>query len=102
MRHVHHTDKTQHEHTKKKQGVLIDQLALVVGVLQPLTIIPQIYLVYSSRDTSTVSFFMWASYDVASIILLLYGFKHKLTPIIWAQSLWLLVQTPMMISVFLF
>lgn len=45
---------------------------------------------------------MWASYDVASIILLLYEFKHKLTPIIWAQSLWLLVQTPMMISVFLF
>lgn len=102
MRHIHHAHKTHYAKTKKQQNSLIDWLALAVGVLQPLTTIPQIYLVYSSRDTSTVSLFMWTSYNVASIILLLYGIKHKLTPIIWAQSLWILVQTPMMISVFLF
>lgn len=102
MRHIHHAHKNRYAKAKKQQNSLIDWLALIVGVLQPLTTIPQIYLVYSSRDTSTVSLFMWTSYNVASIILLLYGIKHKLTPIIWAQSLWLLVQTPMMISVFLF
>ena len=80
----------------------IDALALVVGIIQPLTTLPQIYLVYTSRDVSQVSLFMWTSYNVASVILLIYGFKYKLLPVIGAQILWLLVQTPMMIAVFVF
>ncbi len=80
----------------------LDDLALVVGVVQPLTTIPQIVLIYTSRDASGVSFFMWTAYNVASIILLMYGLRHKLPPIIWAQALWLVVQTPMMLSVFVF
>ncbi len=93
---------TFHPKHKAKRVDWIDTLALIVGVIQPLTTLPQIYLIYSSRDTSTVSFFMWTSYNLASVVLLLYGIKHKLRPIIWAQSLWIVVQTPMMISVFFF
>ncbi len=80
----------------------LDSLALLVSIIQPLTTIPQIYLIYSSRDASQVSFFMWAAYNVASVILLLYGIRHKILPIICAQTLWLVVQTPMMLSVFIF
>jgi len=80
----------------------IDTLALVVGVIQPLTTLPQIYLVFSSHDVSQVSLFMWTSYNVASVVLLIYGLKHKLLPVIGSQILWLIVQTPMMIAVFIF
>jgi len=80
----------------------LDDLALVVGIIQPLTTLPQIFLIYSKHDASGVSLFMWASYDIASIILLMYGYRHKLPPIIWSQTLWLIVQTPMMLSVFIF
>jgi len=80
----------------------IDRLALAVSIIQPLTTIPQIYLIYSSQDASQVSLFMWGAYNVASIILLMYGLKHKLLPVICAQILWLIVQTPMMLSVFIF
>jgi len=87
---------------KIKSTDKLDTLALVVGVIQPLATLPQIFLVYSSQDASQVSLFMWTSYNVASVVLLAYGFKYKLTPIIWAQVLWLLVQTPMMLAVFIF
>lgn len=93
---------TLHPKHKAPRTNAIDTLALFVGIIQPLTTLPQVYLIYSSGNVSNVSLFTWASYNVASVILLLYGIRHKLTPIIWAQSLWILVQTPMMVSVFFF
>lgn len=91
--------KTKNKNTQTRS---IDSLALLVGIVQPFTTIPQIWMVYVSQDASQVSFFMWTGYNIASIVLLIYGLKHKLPPIIWAQILWLVVQTPMMVSVFIF
>jgi uncharacterized protein with PQ loop repeat len=96
MRHITHSN------NRFKKPTTIDALALIVSIIQPLTTIPQIYLIYKSQDASQVSLFMWSSYNIASVILLLYGMKHKLLPIICAQTLWLAVQTPMMFSVFVF
>lgn len=96
MRHSFHPTHKTHRTSA------IDTLALAVGIIQPLTTIPQIYLIYSSQDVSQVSLFMWTGYNIASVILLLYGIKHKLPPVIWAQALWLCVQTPMMLAVFIF
>lgn len=93
---------TFHPHHKVKNGGPIDTLALLVGILQPLVTLPQIYLVYKTHDASDVSLIMWLGFDIASIVLLMYGFRHKLKPVIVAQTLWLLVQTPMVIAVFLF
>lgn len=96
MRHtLHPTHKI-----KKPSG--IDGLALAVSILQPLTALPQISLVYTSRDVSQVSFIMWTGFNVGSVIILIYGIKHKLTPIIVAQILWMIVQTLMMIAVLIF
>lgn len=96
---MRHTFRPKH---KTKNNDKIDTLALIVGIIQPFVTIPQIYMVYSSQDSSDVSLFMWAGLNVASIVLLMYGIKHKLTPIIWAQVLWLIFQTPMTLSVFIF
>lgn len=96
MRHIVHPKHKIINNSK------LDNLALTVGVIQPLTTIPQIVLIYTTRDASGVSFFMWTAYNVASLVLLMYGLRHRLPPVIWAQALWLVVQTPMMLSVFIF
>lgn len=96
MKHTFHPKHV----VKRTDG--IDTLALIVGIIQPLATLPQIFLVYTSRDASAVSLVTWTGFNIASIVLLLYGLRHKLAPVIWAQILWLAVQTPMMISVFLF
>lgn len=93
---------TFHPRHKVKNNGPIDTMALLVGVFQPFLTLPQIYLVYTTRDASDVSLIMWLGFDVASIVLLMYGLRHKLKPIIIAQALWLIVQTPMVIAVFLF
>lgn len=96
MKHTLHP-----KHTIPKNSA-IDLFALLVGIIQPLTTIPQIYLVYTSKDVTSMSLFMWTSYNVASVILLAYGIKHRLAPIIWAQALWILVQTPIMVAIIIF
>ncbi len=93
---------TFHPHHKIKRNDAFDTMALIVGSLSPLATIPQIYLIYSSQDASGVSLFMWTFYNIASVTWLIYGFKHKLLPVIASQILWLIVQTPMMVAVFLF
>lgn len=96
MRHTFHP-----KHKIKNNGP-IDTLALLVGITQPLLTVPQIYLIYTTQDASDVSLFMWTGFNIASVILLMYGLRHKLKPIIWAQTLWIIFQTPMMLSVFIF
>jgi uncharacterized protein with PQ loop repeat len=93
---------TFHPHHKLKRKDAIDTLALLVGIIQPALTVPQIYEVYSTQDATGVSLIMWTGFNVASVILLLYGLRHKLYPIVTAQVLWIIFQTPMMISPFIF
>jgi uncharacterized protein with PQ loop repeat len=80
----------------------IDSIALIVGIVQPFATIPQIILTYTAQDASQVSFAMWLIFNIASAVLLVYGIKHKLAPIWFPQIIWILVQTPMMLSPFIF
>ncbi len=91
-----------HQNHKYKITSKIDAMALIVGIVQPLATIPQIWLIYSSHSSAGLSLFMWACYDLSSVVLLIYGLKHKLTPIIVAQTLWLMAQTPIVASIFIF
>lgn len=97
MRHIIH-----HKHKKVIITHPIDRLALIVGFLQPLATIPQIWLVFTSGDASQVSIFTWAAFNVASVVILWYGLKHKLPPVWIPQIVWILVQTPMMIAPLIF
>ncbi len=95
-------------HYKKQNGYnmkshkVIDRWALIIGTIQPLMTLPQILLVYSSHNASQISIVTWVAYDVASIVLLIYGLKHRLLPIIVAQILWLIVQSVLVIATLIF
>lgn len=97
---MRHPVDPKHKKAPKNSG--IDTLALIVGILQPLMTLPQIYLVFSTQEVAGLSLFMWVAWDIASVILLIYGLKHKLAPIIVAQVLWLVVQTPVIVAILLF
>ena len=93
---------TLHPKHKLPSTHAIDRLALIVGIAQPLTTIPQIYLTFSSESAIGISFFMWLCYDIGSAVFLVYAIRHRLWPLIWTQVGWLLVQTPMIIAYLLF
>ena len=79
----------------------IDRIALIVGIIQPLTTLPQIFLTFTSHSAVGISLIMWISYDVGSAVFLIYGIRHRLWPLIFTQIFWLLVQTPMILLYFI-
>jgi uncharacterized protein with PQ loop repeat len=99
MRHVTHHHKRLKQISKSPR---LDGLALIVGVLQPVMTIPQVFMILDQKDASQISFWTWFTYDVASVIMLAYGLRHRLIPIVVAQILWLLVQTAILILIFIY
>lgn len=95
MRHIMHKK-------SKNSFPVIDNLALLMGFLQPFFTVPQIFMIVESQDASSISLITWVTYDVASVVLLIYGLKHKLRPIIVAQVLWLIVQTILIALLFIY
>lgn len=65
----------------------------------PLFELPQAYLIYSRQDASDVSVLTWAYFAVSSIAWLLYGLRQRIRPIVFAYSLYLLIETSIVIGI---
>lgn len=93
----------QHLHARKRGGKtlepypartqwkrVLDKVIYCVGVVGPVTTIPQIILIYVGRDAtgvSPVSFFAAAALDLPWIV---YGLAHREKPIVMTYTLWFL------------
>jgi uncharacterized protein with PQ loop repeat len=76
---------------KIKRGML-SSLVLVVAIVEPLTTVPQIYQIWSSRSASGVSRLTWSGDVVAAAIWLIYGCTQKDKPLIMSSALWIIAE----------
>lgn len=81
----------------KKERTLIDRLALLIGVLGPLNAVPQLFLVWNGH-TQGVSVVTWIGFMVTALILLAYALLYRLKPLIISNTLWLIVETGIIIG----
>ena len=103
------TDATHHIHQRKRQHVLstyphpvhwvrfLDKLLVVVAVIAPLMVIPQIYTIVSTRNATGVSPLTWGLFAFFDIPWLVYGIVHKEKPIIIGYILWFLVNSAVVV-----
>ena len=59
-----------------------------VGILGPIMTIPQILLIYISRDASGVAAISWFMWTLFAIPWILYGLVHRERPIVITYLLW--------------
>ena len=78
-----------HKRLNKLEG--LEKWIYVVGILGPVLTIPQIIKILINKTAVGVSLISWAWYFFASIIFLIYSYKHKLKPLIIAYWAWILV-----------
>lgn len=76
----------------KKSVKIIDRWVMVIGVLSPLTSIPQIYQIIATRDSQGVSVATWVLYIFLGIFWLVYGMAHEEKPIIVNNLLWIILE----------
>jgi uncharacterized protein with PQ loop repeat len=81
---------------------MLDAVVYVVGIVGPIMILPQIWLIYSTHNAAGVSAVSWFGWAVADIPWILYGLVHKERPIVIAYTLWCIGQLVVAIGAILY
>ena len=68
----------------------LDRLILMVGVIGPAMIVPQIMLIYTEKNASGVSAISWLAWALLDIPWIIYGLVHREPPIVMTYFLWFL------------
>lgn len=77
----------------------IGYMMYVVAVGMPLTTVPQLQQLYSTKVTTGLSLATWLMYTAFGIIPLLYAISNKLKPLILTNVLWLIVDSLMIYGI---
>ena len=91
----------QNKH-KKRKPVLINSVIIPVAIAQPLMTFPQILAIFDHKSAHNVSIFTWGAYNVASAVWLYYGIVHRERAIIFSQTLWLIVQSLVILGIIIY
>ena len=79
----------QHIQTKKKLTTF-DVIVIFASFMYPLSGLPQVIQIFQGT-TEGVSLYSWVSFLVFASIFLTYGLKHRITPMIITNSIWIIV-----------
>lgn len=77
--------------SKKQNRTKIDALMSVAAIAHPLMALPQVVLIYSTKQVAGLSLFMWVAWLVLGLVFLAYGLAHRLKPYILMQVLWVVI-----------
>ena len=92
---------TIHLHLKsKKKRALFDRFVIAAAIIYPLSTTPQIIRVFEGQ-TEGISLLTWVFYVFFSSFFLTYGLMHKVKPMIYGNSLWIIVNSLVILGVVL-
>lgn len=86
----------------KNEKKEIDWLMWITGFIGPLSTLPQVYLIYVHENASSISLFSWILYLITGLISLMYSLVHRIKPLAVTNTLWIVVDTFVIIGVFLY
>lgn len=98
-KYLHHKHRTNN---KKMLIKSIDSLCMYMAVIMPLTTIPQIVQLYTTKDATGLSLLMWVLYTIGILPFLAYGILHKVKQLIVLEILWLIVQAVIIIGIIMY
>lgn len=81
---------------------LIDKLIYFGGIAGPLATLPQVLKIWINKDATGVSITSWAAYAVGSAFWIWYGLQHKQRPLVFAYSLFFIIEALIIVGTFLY
>ena len=73
--------------------IMMDKIIYIIALLWPILTIPQIWNIWVEKNASWLSLFTWWAYLASAILWLTYWIIHKEKAIIFANILWTIVNT---------
>lgn len=107
MHHLGLRYKYEHSTQKRHQASnaylrFLDKLTLIVGIIGPFTVLPQIYTIFMTKSASGVSLTTWVLIFIVTFPWILYGLAHKEKNIIISFILWEVVNLAVVIGVLIY
>ena len=79
----------QHDSSRSRFNRFIDRSAFVVGIIAPLSTVPQIIQIYTTRSAEDLNLGTWGLFLAFTVFWLLYGIVNRARPLIITNSIWL-------------
>lgn len=96
-----HQKKEKYPHPNKWVN-LLDKIILVLAVIGPLMVLPQVIKIFINKSSGDLSLFTWLSAFIFAIFWLTYGFMHKEKPIIIANTLAIIINFLIVIGIWMY
>jgi uncharacterized protein with PQ loop repeat len=87
---------------KKKQKEPFDYVVYFFMIATPLFEVPQAYTIHSTQSAESVSPYTWGFFFIASFVWLTYAVKHKLKPLIFMYSMYLVVEATIVAGIIMY
>ncbi|MEK7594157.1 MAG: hypothetical protein AAB436_00780 [Patescibacteria group bacterium] len=87
---------------KASSDKMVGYMMYAVAVGMPLTNIPQLNQIYSTKVTTGLSVTTWIMYLIFGFIPLLYAISNKLRPLIISNILWMVVYALMIYGILIY
>lgn len=88
--------------TNRKQKKEILEIALVVAVIQPLTVLPQIIHIFQHHSARDVSLITWVLLLIFNSLNLIYASVFKIKPIIINNAVWVVIDAMVVAGVVMY
>lgn len=87
-------------HTVEKK--VLDRTIYIASFAGPMTALPQIYQIFSTQSATGVSIWSWIMGFGFSCIWITYALFYKIKPILIAQSLWLMIDSIIIVGIMMY
>lgn len=81
---------------------LLDRVVFIAGFVGPVMTLPQLHTIFVLHEISGISALTWGAYAILDIPWIVYGFVHKERVIIFAYTLWFVVNGLVVLGVMLY
>lgn len=90
LRHRHERTKEHRSHNKNPTAYIrvLDKVTLIIGVVGPVTVLPQIYSIFSTQSAAGVSAITWFLMFLVTLPWIFYGMAHNDKTLIASFTLW--------------
>lgn len=88
--------------TSDKERKELLEAAMVIAVIQPLTVLPQILHIFNERSAQDVSLLTWALLLVFNSLNLIYATIYRVKPMIINNVVWVIIDAAVVIGVTLY
>lgn len=86
-------------HSNKSYRKLVSYMMYITAFAMPLTVMPQIIQIYTTKVVTGISLSSWVMYLLFGIVPLIYGISEKIKPLIITNILWIVVDIAIIVGI---